>query len=54
MIYQAGYTTGYGGGTEFKPDYEVTREEMAVFITRALDEVPPDVDIAGQRIPFRM
>ena len=51
VIYQAGYTTGYGGGTEFKPDYEVTREEMAVFITRALDEVPPD-GYCGTTNPF--
>jgi streptogramin lyase len=51
VIYQAGYTTGYGGTSEFKPDYEVTREEMAVFITRALDEVPPD-GYCGTTNPF--
>jgi len=51
VIYQAGYTTGYGGTTEFKPDYEVTREEMAVFITRALNEVPPD-GYCGTTNPF--
>ena len=42
VIYQAGYTTGYGGTTDFKPDYEVTREQMAVFILRALNDIPAD------------
>ena len=42
VIYQAGYTTGYGGSTEFKPDYEVTRERWPYSPTRALNEVPPD------------
>jgi len=51
VIYQAGYTTGYGGTWEFKPEYGVTREEMAVFITRALDEVPPD-GYCGTTNPF--
>jgi streptogramin lyase len=51
VIYQAGYTTGYGGNTEFKPEYEVTREQMAVFITRALNEVPDD-GYCGSTVPF--
>jgi len=51
VIYQAGYTTGYGGTTEFKPEYEVTREQMAVFITRALNQVPPD-GYCGTTNPF--
>ena len=51
VIYQAGYTTGYGGTTEFKPEYEVTREQMAVFILRALHEVPAD-GYCGSTAPF--
>jgi hypothetical protein len=37
----AGYTTGYGGTNEFKPDYEVTRDQMAAFIVRAKEGEPP-------------
>ena len=51
VIYQAGYTTGYGGTAEFKPDYEVTREQMAVFILRALNDVPAD-GYCGSTAPF--
>jgi DNA-binding beta-propeller fold protein YncE len=51
VIYQAGYTTGYGGTNEFRPEYEVTREQMAVFILRALNEVPAD-GYCGSAAPF--
>ena len=51
VIYQAGYTTGYGGTTEFKPDFEVTREQMAVFILRALNDIPAD-GYCGSTAPF--
>jgi DNA-binding beta-propeller fold protein YncE len=51
VIYQAGYTTGYGGTTDFKPDYEVTREQMAVFILRALNDIPAD-GYCGSTAPF--
>jgi DNA-binding beta-propeller fold protein YncE len=51
VIYQAGYTTGYGGTTEFKPEYEVTREQMAVFILRALNDIPAD-GYCGSTAPF--
>jgi hypothetical protein len=34
-LYNHAITTGYGGTSEFKPDYEVTREQMAAFIIRA-------------------
>jgi sugar lactone lactonase YvrE len=46
VIYQAGYTTGYTDG-RFGPDDTVTREQMAIFITRAMDQVPPDADCGG-------
>jgi hypothetical protein len=42
-IYDAGYTTGCGDGfycPEGEPDGFVSREQMAVFITRALGQVP--------------
>ena len=39
-IYNAGYTTGYGGTNEFKPEYEVNREQMAALIIRAADGEP--------------
>jgi hypothetical protein len=39
-IYNAHITTGYGGTSEFKPDYEVTREQMAAFIVRAKQGEP--------------
>ena len=51
VIYQAGYTTGYGGTTDFKPEYEVTREQMAVFILRALNDIPAD-GYCGSAGPF--
>jgi len=51
VIYQAGYTTGYGGTAEFKPEYEVTREQMAVFILRALNDIPAD-GYCGSTAPF--
>ena len=51
VINQAGYTTGYGGTTDFKPEYEVTREQMAVFILRALNDIPAD-GYCGSTAPF--
>jgi len=42
-IYDEGYTTGCGNGSycpEGEPDGFVSREQMAVFITRALGQVP--------------
>jgi hypothetical protein len=51
VIYQAGYTTGYGGTADFKPEYEVTREQMAVFILRALNDIPAD-GYCGSTAPF--
>jgi streptogramin lyase len=51
VIYQAGYTTGYGGTADFKPEYEVTREQMAVFILRALNDIPAD-GYCGDTAPF--
>jgi streptogramin lyase len=51
VIYQAGYTTGYGGTAEFKPEYEITREQMAVFILRALNDIPDD-GYCGSTAPF--
>jgi hypothetical protein len=50
VIYQAGYTTGYADG-RFGPDDTVTREQMAVFITRAMDQVLPD-GYCGSTGPF--
>ena len=43
-------TAGIGQGL-FGPDDAVTREQMAVFITRALDEVPSD-GYCGMEDPF--
>ena len=40
-IYNAGITAGYGDG-RYGPEDSVTREQMAVFILKALDEVPSD------------
>jgi hypothetical protein len=40
-LYELGITTGYQDG-RFGPDDPVTREQMAVFITKALAAVPPD------------
>ena len=51
VIFGAGYTTGYGGTTDFKPEYEVTREQMAVFILRALNDIPAD-GYCGTAAPF--
>lgn len=38
---ELGITTGYGGG-RYGPYDAVTREQMAAFITRGINEVPPD------------
>ena len=43
-------TSGYGDG-RFGPEDAVTREQMAVFITRALAAVPPD-GYCGTADPF--
>ena len=50
VIYQAGYTTGYADG-RFGPEDIVTREQMAIFITRALNQVPAD-GYCGSTAPF--
>ena len=39
-IYNADITTGYGGTSEFKPDLNVTRDQMAAFIIRAKEGEP--------------
>jgi hypothetical protein len=39
-LYNAHLTTGYGGINEFKPDYEVSRDQMAAFIIRAKEGEP--------------
>jgi hypothetical protein len=50
QIYDEGVTLGYGDG-RYGPDDPVTREQMAVFITRALEEVPTD-GYCGTTSPF--
>jgi predicted esterase len=47
---ELGITTGYADG-RFGPDHTVTREQMAVFLTRALNEVPQD-GYCGTTSPF--
>jgi len=49
-IYDEGITTGYGDG-RYGPDDFVTREQMTVFITRALNQVPED-GYCGSVAPF--
>jgi len=49
-IYDRGITSGYGDG-RYGPDDFVTREQIAVFITRALNQVPPD-GYCGTTNPF--
>jgi len=49
-LYELGITTGYGDG-RFGPDDIVTREQMAVFLTRALNQVPAD-GYCGTENPF--
>jgi outer membrane protein assembly factor BamB len=39
-IYDFHITSGYGGTNEFKPNYEVTRDQMAAFLIRAKGEEP--------------
>lgn len=62
-IYDARITTGYGGTNEFKPDIEVSRDQMAAFITRAKEGEPisgycasgvpsTDVDLSGWACPY--
>ena len=53
-IYNSGITAGCSQNPlMYCPDNSVTREQMAVFITRALDQVPEDGD-CGIQIPFPM
>jgi hypothetical protein len=40
-IYNVRITTGYGGANEYKPDYQVSRDQMAAFIIRAKEGEPP-------------
>jgi hypothetical protein len=47
---ELGITTGYGDGS-FGPEDSVTREQMAVFLTKALAAVPPD-GYCGVTNPF--
>jgi hypothetical protein len=49
-LYELGITSGYQDG-RFGPVDPVTREQMAVFITRALDQVPAD-GYCGTTSPF--
>jgi hypothetical protein len=49
-LVELGITTGIGGGL-FGPEGVVTREQMAVFITRALEQVPAD-GYCGTEDPF--
>ena len=49
-FYELGITTGYGDG-RFGPDDAVTREQMAVFLTRLLGQVPED-GYCGTTDPF--
>jgi len=49
-IYEAGITTGYGDG-RYGPGDPVTREQMSVFILKALNEVPHD-GYCGSTAPF--
>jgi len=49
-LVELGITSGIGGGL-FDPEGTVTREQMAAFLTRALDEVPAD-GYCGTEGPF--
>jgi hypothetical protein len=49
-LYREGITSGYGDG-RFGPEDLVTREQMAVFLIRALGQVPPDGYCGGSN-PF--
>jgi hypothetical protein len=49
-IYDEGITLGYGDG-RYGPDDPVTREQMAVFILKALNEAPAD-GYCGSTSPF--
>jgi hypothetical protein len=49
-LVELGITVGIGQGL-FGPEDSVTREQMAVFLTRALDEVPSD-GYCGTEDPF--
>ena len=49
-LVELGITSGIGEGL-FGPEEAVTREQMAAFITRALDEVPAD-GYCGTEGPF--
>jgi C1A family cysteine protease len=49
-VYYAGITSGYGDGRFGSEDF-VTREQMAVFITRALNQAPAD-GYCGSIAPF--
>ena len=49
-LVELGITSGVGGGL-FDPEGVVTREQMAAFITRALNEVPAD-GYCGTADPF--
>ncbi len=49
-LLELGITTGYGDG-RFGPDDYVNREQMAVFLTRALNQVPAD-GYCGTESPF--
>jgi hypothetical protein len=50
QIYDEGITLGYGDG-RYGPDDPVTREQMAVFILKALNDVPSD-GYCGNTAPF--
>ena len=50
QIYDDGITLGYGDG-RYGPDDPVTREQMAVFILKALNDVPSD-GYCGGTAPF--
>jgi hypothetical protein len=49
-IYDEGITAGIGGGL-YGPENNVTREEMAVFLLKARNEIPPD-GYCGSTPPF--
>jgi hypothetical protein len=49
-LVELGITSGIGGGL-FDPEGTVTREQMATFLIRALDEVPAD-GYCGTEGPF--
>jgi hypothetical protein len=49
-LYELGITTGYGDG-RFGPEDLVTREQMAAFLTRTMNQVPAD-GYCGTANPF--